>query len=68
MNKLFHYMEKYFMPVAGRLAAQKHLCALRDGIALAMPMIIIGSVFLILANLPFPHYSDWLAHTFGKDL
>jgi len=67
MNKLFHYMEKYFMPVAGRLAAQKHLCALRDGIALAMPMIIIGSVFLILANLPFPHYSDWLAHTFGKD-
>jgi PTS system cellobiose-specific IIC component len=65
MNKLFQFMEKYFMPVAGRLAAQKHLGALRDGIALAMPMIIIGSVFLILGNLPFPHYSDWLAHTFG---
>ncbi|NRD76311.1 PTS cellobiose transporter subunit IIC [Bacillus sp. BRMEA1] len=66
MNKLFQFMEKYFMPVAGKLAGQKHLGALRDGIALAMPMIIIGSVFLILGNLPFPHYSDWLANTFGK--
>jgi cellobiose PTS system EIIC component len=65
MNKMFQFMEKYFMPVAGRLAAQNHLGALRDGIALTMPMIIIGSVFLILSNLPFPHYSDWLAHTFG---
>src|ERR1700719_3765706 len=65
MNGLFAFMEKYFMPVAGKLAGQKHLGALRDGIALAMPMIIIGSVFLILGNLPIPGYSDWLAHTFG---
>lgn len=65
MNKIFQFMEKHFMPIAGRLAAQKHLGALRDGIALAMPMIIIGSVFLILGFLPIPHYSDFMTHTFG---
>jgi len=54
------------MPVAGRLAGQKHLGALRDGIALAMPMIIIGSVFLILGYLPFPHYAEFMANIFGE--
>lgn len=45
---------------AGRFAAQRHLRALRDGIILGMPLIIIGSFFLILGNLPFEGYSEWL--------
>lgn len=40
------------MPVAGKIAGQRHLSALRDGIILTMPLIIIGSVFLILTSLP----------------
>lgn len=54
------------MPIAGRIAGQKHLIALRDGIILTMPLIIIGSVFLIVANLPIPGYSDFMAGIFGK--
>lgn len=46
--------------IAGRLGNQRHLRALRDGILLSMPLIIIGSVFLILGNLPIEGYSDWL--------
>ncbi|MEH7109033.1 PTS cellobiose transporter subunit IIC [Bacillus sp. JJ1764] len=65
MNKFLSFLEKYFMPVAGKLAAQRHLQALRDGIILAMPMIIIGSFFLILGFLPFPHYSEFMAGIFG---
>jgi cellobiose PTS system EIIC component len=53
MGKFFAFLEKYFMPVAARLAGQKHLQALRDGIIMSMPMIIIGSVFLIVAFLPY---------------
>lgn len=49
------------MPVAGRIAAQRHLQALRDGIILTMPLIIIGSLFLILANLPIPGYPEFMA-------
>ena len=47
--------------IASRIAAQRHLKALRDGIILGMPLIIIGSVFLILGNLPFTGYTEMLA-------
>ena len=52
-------LEKIEM-VAGRIGNQRHLRALRDGILLAMPLIIIGSFFLIIGNLPFEGYSEWL--------
>lgn len=55
----FTLLEKIEM-VAGRIGNQRHLRALRDGILLAMPLIIIGSFFLILGNLPFDGYSEWL--------
>jgi len=45
---------------AGKLATQPHLVALRNGIILAMPLIIIGSLFLILGNLPFEAYTEWI--------
>ncbi|HLR92518.1 MAG TPA: PTS cellobiose transporter subunit IIC [Atopostipes sp.] len=45
---------------AGRLAAQRHLVALRNGIVLGMPLIIIGSLFLILGNLPSEAYMNWI--------
>lgn len=47
--------------IAGAIGSQRHLRALRDGILLSMPLIIIGSFFLILGNLPINGYTDWLA-------
>jgi PTS system cellobiose-specific IIC component len=65
MSKINNILENKVMPIAGRIAGQKHLIALRDGIVLTMPLIIIGSVFLILANLPIPGYSEFMAGIFG---
>lgn len=65
MNKFLVLLEEKFMPIAAKLAAQRHLGALKDGIILAMPMIIIGSVFLILGYLPIPGYADFMARVFG---
>lgn len=61
MSKLNRFLEEKVMPVAAKVAEQRHLQALRDGIILSMPLIIIGSVFLILANLPFQGYLDFMA-------
>ncbi|PGK51130.1 PTS system, cellobiose-specific IIC component [Priestia megaterium] len=66
MNKFLAFLENRFMPFAAKLAAQKHLSALKDGIILAMPLIIIGSVFLILGYLPIPGYADFMARVFGE--
>lgn len=45
MNKVNQILEEKVMPIAGRIAGQRHLQALRDGIILTMPLIIIGSFF-----------------------
>lgn len=43
--------------LAGQLSTNRYLGALRDGIILATPLIIIGSVFLIIGNFPV---SGWV--------
>jgi cellobiose PTS system EIIC component len=60
LSKMNRVLETYIMPLAGKAAQQRHLQALRDGMVLTMPLIIIGSLFLILANLPFQAYTDFL--------
>ncbi|MBA4493897.1 PTS cellobiose transporter subunit IIC [Paenactinomyces guangxiensis] len=65
MNALMKFLESYLMPIAGRIAEMKHLQAVRDGIILAMPLIIIGSFFLIVASLPIPGYEEFMAGIFG---
>lgn len=65
MNRFTRFLEEKFMPVAARIGEQTHLQAIRDGIILTMPLTIIGSIFLILANLPIPGYGDFMAGIFG---
>jgi len=60
MSKISSFLEEKVMPVAGKVAQQRHLQALRDGIILAMPLIIIGSLFLILASFPIQSYLDFM--------
>lgn len=61
MNKLSEVLEKRLGPLAMKIGNQRHLLAIRNGITLGMPLIIVGSIFLILGNLPITGYSDWLA-------
>jgi PTS system cellobiose-specific IIC component len=65
MSNVNQFIENKVLPVAGRIAGQRHLQALRDGIILAMPLLIIGSLFLIISSLPIPGYADFMARTFG---
>lgn len=65
MQAFITFLENKFMPIAGRVADQKHLQAVRDGIILTMPLLIIGSLFLIIGNLPFSGYGDFMASMFG---
>lgn len=65
LTKMTLFLEKHLMPIAGKIAEQKHLGAMRDGMLMAMPLLIVGSVFLILGFIPIPGYSDFMAKTFG---
>src|SRR5699024_1589918 len=41
-----------FIEIAGRIGAQRHLLAVRDGFIAIMPLIIIGSFAVLINNFP----------------
>jgi Phosphotransferase system cellobiose-specific component IIC len=51
------------LPVAETLSQFKPLKAIRDGIAMSMPLIIVGSIFLIAGSFPIDAWTTWIAAT-----
>jgi PTS system cellobiose-specific IIC component len=54
-----------FLTVLGLVANTKALIALKDGFVLTMPVTLVGSIFLLVANLPISGYGDFMAKQFG---
>ncbi|OTN87741.1 PTS system, cellobiose-specific IIC component [Enterococcus sp. 7E2_DIV0204] len=57
MKKFTEFIEEHLAGPMAKLANQRHLRAIRDGIIATLPLIIIGSFFLIIAFPPLP--ADW---------
>ncbi len=54
MNAIIHFLEKYLQGPMAKLSQQRHLQAIRNGVVSALPFIIVGSIFLIIAMPPVP--------------
>ena len=63
---MFKSMEKVLMPIADKLGSNKVLVAIRDGFLLTTPLIIVGSIFLLIANFPIPGWSEFFSKIFGN--
>lgn len=55
MKKVLDGMERVLMPLAKIIGENKYLIAIRDGFLISTPMLIIGSLFLLIANFPWRH-------------
>ena len=57
-------MQEFFsnkvVPVIMKFVSLKGVVALKDGLLYTMPLTIVGSVFLLLANFPVQAVVDWL--------
>lgn len=53
MNRFMEVLENVLLPIADKLNNNKYLTALRDGFMVALPLIIFGSIFVVIANFPF---------------
>lgn len=51
MKFLITWLEKYFLPIAGKIGGQKHLVALRDAFVGTIPATMAGSVAVMLNAL-----------------
>lgn len=57
------FLEEKFTPFAARMGANKYLIAIRDGITIALPLILIGSFFMVLASLPIPAWENFVGES-----
>lgn len=46
--------------LASKIGTQRHLLSLRDAMASAMPLIIVGSVFMLISQFPFDPFTNWI--------
>lgn len=46
------FLQEKLLPVAMKLGNNKFLVAIRDGITYSIPLIIVGSIMMIIAAFP----------------
>lgn len=68
MNAVISFLEKYFVPVASKIGSQRHLVAIRDGFVTVMPLMILGSLAVLINNLPINAYQEFMNNIFGGDI
>lgn len=57
---MLKWLEKVLMPMAEAIGKNKYLIAIRDGFLVSTPLLIVGSLFLLIANFPIPAWTEWL--------
>ncbi|MGM0219903.1 PTS sugar transporter subunit IIC [Enterococcus sp. AZ126] len=67
MDKFIDVFQDKVMPGVLKVSENRFLVGIRNGIAVTMPLTIIGSAFLIVANLPFNGWTEFLG-SFGIKL
>ncbi len=65
---MFNKLESVLMPIADKLGKNRVLIAIRDGFLITTPLLIVGSIFLLIANFPIPGWDEMMASVFGGKL
>lgn len=63
MANVTQLLEEKMLPVAAKISSNKVLISIRDGITLAMPLIIVGSLFMVISSFPVEAWTTWLTNT-----
>ena len=52
MTKILNFVETKLAPPLNKMASQHHLSAVKNGMIVTVPLTIIGSIFLLIPNIP----------------
>lgn len=58
-DKITQFMDQKLSTPMAKLAEQRHLRAIRDGIIATLPLIIVSSMFMVIAFLPNSMPESW---------
>ena len=60
---MFNKLENIMLPLATKIGRNKYLMSIRDGFMVSTPLLIAGSVFLLIANFPIDGWLNFLRST-----
>lgn len=66
MNKFNKFIEDVLFPLSQKLSDNKYLIALRDGLMLSMPILIIGSLCIVIGDFPVPAFQTFMGNWLGE--
>lgn len=66
MSKVDTIQEKIIPPIM-KFANSKIITAVKDGVIITMPLTLVGSIFLLLANFPITGWNGWMTGMFGAN-
>lgn len=67
MNKIISILEEKLIPVAAWLEGNKYVNGIRRAFVMLMPLLMIGSLFLMIQSFPLPAYQNFMKNTFGDN-
>lgn len=53
-------LESKLMPIAQAISKNKYLLSIRDGFLISMPLLVVGSMFMLISNFPVQPWIDLL--------
>ena len=56
-------LETKLMPIATAISKNKYLISIRDGFLISMPLLVVGSMFMLISNFPVQAWIDLLRST-----
>ncbi|HLR92726.1 MAG TPA: PTS sugar transporter subunit IIC [Atopostipes sp.] len=67
MDTVTNFLEEKMQPIMYTLNNNRYLKAIQAGFFGAMPVMVIGSIFLLFSNFPVPGYPELMASIFGEN-
>lgn len=55
-----NFINQKILPPIMKFVNTRAIKALKDGMVLSLPFIMVGSVFLLLASFPIPAVANWM--------
>lgn len=62
---LMNWLNNTLAPFGEKVAQQRHLKSLRDGVLIAMPLVLLGSFFILIGQFPIEAWTTFL-HAHGE--
>ena len=67
MDGLTRFLEDKFLPIAAAMQQNRYLMSLRDGLVASLPVNIVGSFVIVIAELPVDAYQNTMVSIFGEN-